>query len=67
VKVSDKISLSEKITKNPVVAQLLQNQELVIPTWLAKDNGVGTIISIPKRTDVDASISEQLVVEYYSK
>jgi len=39
------------------------------PPWLQIDKGrmTGRIVTPPQRTDVDALVSEQLIVEYYSR
>lgn len=39
------------------------------PSWLAMDaNGlVGRVLSLPSREDIDVSLEEQLIVEYYSR
>jgi small subunit ribosomal protein S4 len=41
----------------------------VVPQWLEFDDGnmTGKVISLPEREDVDAQISEHLIVELYSK
>jgi small subunit ribosomal protein S4 len=40
-----------------------------LPEWLVLDekNRIGRMVRSPIRTDVDASINEQLIVELYSK
>jgi len=40
-----------------------------MPGWLAMDaNGlVGRVLSLPSREDIDVSLEEQLIVEYYSR
>jgi small subunit ribosomal protein S4 len=40
-----------------------------IPAWLEldADNIRGTVVSLPKRDDVQMPIDEQLIVELYSK
>jgi small subunit ribosomal protein S4 len=39
------------------------------PRWLERDLGglSGKVLQLPERQDVDASLNEQLVVEYYSR
>ncbi len=39
------------------------------PEWLQVDATamVGRVLAVPQRTDVDALVSEQLIVEYYSR
>jgi len=40
-----------------------------VPAWLQLDaeNLKGTVVSLPKREDVQMPIDEQLIVELYSK
>ena len=40
-----------------------------IPKWLELDteNLRGTVASMPQRDDIDLSIEEHLIVEYYSR
>jgi len=41
----------------------------VVPEWLSLDipKMEGRVLTLPTREDVDASLSEQLIVEYYSR
>jgi len=43
--------------------------EKTVPRWLAleMDTLSGRVLNIPAREDIDASVNEQLVVEYYSR
>jgi len=40
-----------------------------IPAWLSLDptNLTGKVVDIPSRDDIDVSLNEQLIVEYYSR
>ena len=40
-----------------------------IPAWLSRDlKGLsGTVIRLPERSEIDGNLSEQLIVEYYSR
>lgn len=40
-----------------------------VPPWLERDLTTlgGKVVQMPERTDVDASLDEQLIVEYYSR
>lgn len=40
-----------------------------VPAWLSRDlkNLSGTMIRLPERSEVDSNLSEQLIVEYYSR
>jgi small subunit ribosomal protein S4 len=70
VKTGDVISLREKATKTPQVQEAVASASgRGIPAWLALDaeNFKGTVVSLPKREDVQMPIDEQLIVELYSK
>jgi small subunit ribosomal protein S4 len=66
VKVGDVINLKSKSTKIPVVAELLKEQPAA-PEWLTVKGAAGTIVRLPQRDDIQEGISEQLIVEYYSR
>jgi small subunit ribosomal protein S4 len=40
-----------------------------VPDWLSRDDGTmsGHVLALPSREDVDVTINEQLIVEYYSR
>ena len=40
-----------------------------IPRWIERDTEKlsGKVILMPERQDIDASINEQLIIEYYSR
>ena len=40
-----------------------------IPAWLSADttNFAGRVLQVPVRTDIDTSVQEQLIVEFYSR
>jgi len=50
-----------------LLAQVLRRRE--IPGWLSLDveNMTGRVLSQPSRSDIDANLQEQLIVEYYSR
>jgi small subunit ribosomal protein S4 len=71
VKAGDVISLREKTRK---IQQIQDSVASVggrggVPAWLELDaeNLRGTVVSLPKRDDVQMPIDEQLIVELYSK
>ncbi|MFA5880062.1 MAG: 30S ribosomal protein S4 [Candidatus Margulisiibacteriota bacterium] len=68
IKIGDKISFVPKI-----VGIVEKNQEILkdvlLPAWLnydAKEHTI-TVLRIPVREDIDIRVSEQLVVEFYSR
>jgi len=40
-----------------------------VPDWLSRDDEVmaGRVMSVPERKDIDVTLNEQLIVEYYSR
>ena len=67
VKIGDTIGLSAKGLKIPAIKKLLENEEYKLPAWLKRKAAVGKIESMPKREDVNEPISEQDIVEFYSR
>ena len=70
VKPGDEIAWKENKTKSGIyrlMAEVIADKE--IPGWLSLDakNMTGKVLSYPSRSDIDATIQEQLVVEYYSR
>jgi small subunit ribosomal protein S4 len=70
VKVGDEIAIRDAAKKLVVVEQGVQYaQQNPVPAWLEVnfENMSGRVLSLPKRTDVNLPINEQLIVELYSK
>lgn len=49
------------------VSQILDDNQ--VPAWLSLDltNLTGKMVDLPSRDDIDVSLNEQLIVEYYSR
>ena len=67
VEIDEMISLSTKGMNVPAVKKLLEEKNPVLPGWLERKGPLGKILKLPERSDVDADINEQLIVEYYSQ
>lgn len=70
LKVGDVISVKEKSRQVPLFATLReQGAKRTVPEWLELDaeNLSGKVIALPKREDIDLTIEEHLIVEYYSR
>jgi small subunit ribosomal protein S4 len=68
VKVGQKITVHEGSKK--LIKQVIEaNPAPVAPNWMTADlEGLSTaIINLPQREDLDATIKEALIVEYYSR
>ena len=69
-KVGDVISLREKSRDIPFFAALKeQGAKRTVPEWLELDaeNLSGKIVALPQRKDIDLTIEEHLIVEFYSR
>ena len=65
--VGQTVSLDSKGMNIPVVAKLLKNEDIKLPAWLEKKAVVGKVARDPKREDITEPISEQDIVEIYSR
>lgn len=70
VKAGEEISIRERSLKLPLleIAKDFTSHQAV-PTWLSvdRDNYKGTVLSLPKREEINLPVNEQLIVELYSK
>lgn len=66
VKPNQTIRLSDKAQKIPYISESL-TRKIGIPKWLERKAAVGKIKTKPEREDIDLTINEQLIVEYYSR
>ncbi|HKZ34586.1 MAG TPA: 30S ribosomal protein S4 [Patescibacteria group bacterium] len=67
VKSGQVVSLQPKAQEIPTVKMLLEDKDVKVPSWLERKAAVGKIVRIPERNDIDATISESLIVEFYSR
>lgn len=67
VKEGDTVSLSSKAIQIPAVKTILGKKDIKIPTWLKRKAVVGKVIGDVKREDVTEPITEQDIVEFYSR
>lgn len=66
VQVDDMLTLTDKATKIPVVADLVKS-DIAAPEWIEKKQGVAKVARLPQREDITEAVEEQLVVEFYSR
>lgn len=59
VKAEDEISIVEKLSRI--------KEDSSIPGWLDRRGTIGKVLRLPERSDVLEQISEQLIVEFYSR
>jgi len=70
VKAGDNVSIRPESTRRNYFKALRQDyDERQIPRWLSADptNLSANVLALPTRDDIDVSLNEQLVVEYYSR
>ncbi len=61
------ITLSSKALEIPAIRRLLDEKTVVLPEWLDRKAGAGKVLRLPERADVKEDISEQVVIEFYSR
>jgi small subunit ribosomal protein S4 len=66
----DQISIRDGSRKRPYFKDLTAiAEERNIPDWLSRDlrNMTGSVVRLPERAEIDGNLSEQLIVEFYSR
>lgn len=65
----DEITLRKKSQDMERIKELRESEARPMPSWLSMDNAnlTGRVLSAPSREDIDLTIEEHLIVEYYSK
>ncbi len=66
----DKVSIRPQSTGRTYFKDLRQDfDDRHVPRWLSMDTSAmsGTVLHAPTREDIDVSLNEQLIVEYYSR
>lgn len=66
VKTGQTIALSDKLRDNTQVKKSLEETN-TLPAWLDRKATIGKVLRIPKRDEMEQSIDEQLIVEFYSR
>jgi small subunit ribosomal protein S4 len=67
VLVGQVVSITTTATEIPYIKSLLASKDVVIPKWLERKAIQGKVVRMPKKDDVTENISEQLIVEFYSR
>ncbi len=68
VKVGDVIAVKEKSAKSELFAGIKESR-VIVPKWLEFDPAklTGKVVALPARDDIDLTIAENLIIEFYSK
>ncbi len=67
LRVGDTVSLDTKGSNIPEIKKMIDQKEINVPSWLERKALVGKVSALPKREDIIEPISEQDIVEYYSR
>ncbi|OGE14773.1 30S ribosomal protein S4 [Candidatus Daviesbacteria bacterium RIFCSPHIGHO2_12_FULL_37_11] len=66
MKTEQVVALSSKLSDNIHVKKVLEDST-TLPEWLERKATVGKVLRIPAREEMEQSINEQLIVEFYSR
>ena len=67
MKIGDVVALDAKTIKIPEIKKLLSVKEPNVPGWLSRKAAAGKMQKMPIREDIKDPISEQDIVEFYSR
>lgn len=67
VRSGETITLDAKAMQIPSLKKLLAEEDFKIPAWLKRKGAAGRVERHPKREDITEPISEQDIVEFYSR
>ncbi len=67
LKVGDTVALDSKAAAIPEIKKALELKDMKIPSWLERKALVGKVSALPKREDITEPLSEQDIVEFYSR
>jgi len=67
VKINQTVGLESKLADNPIVKLALSDKSNSLPKWLERQAMVGKVVREPERNEIEGEITEQLIVEYYSR
>jgi small subunit ribosomal protein S4 len=65
----DEITVRKKSADAEKFKEIRESDARPMPSWLTMDNAnlTGRVVALPSREDIDLTIEEHLIVEYYSK
>lgn len=65
--IGDVISLTPKALENPNIKRVVNIEDYEVPSWLERKASIGKVASDPKRDHITEIVSEQDIVEFYSR
>lgn len=67
VRVGDKINMKPKAQSFGVVLESLKDRDNSLPDWLKKKGNEYELVRLPDREELDTTINDLLIIEYYSR
>ncbi len=67
VSIGDVISIVPKSVEVPNIKRLVIQDDYETPAWLTRKSSIGNVLKEPTRADVTEIVSEQDIVEFYSR
>lgn len=67
VRVDQVVTLKSKALEIPAIKKSIEITDVKMPEWLERKAAAGKVARLPVRSDITEDISEQLIVEYYSR
>jgi len=70
VEPGDVVAVRARSRQSPAFRDIAQDLEhRAVPDWLSRDDELmtGRVLALPDRQDLDVTLNEQLIVEYYSR
>ncbi len=61
------VTPKQKLLETPLMKKLLDDKDAAFPAWLTRKGPVGKVLRLPMRDDIVDDISEQLIIEFYSR
>lgn len=67
LKVGEVVSLDPKSANIPEIKKSIEQKDFSAPSWLERKALAGKVLALPKREEIVEPISEQDIVEFYSR
>jgi small subunit ribosomal protein S4 len=67
VKPGQQISVSTRSAKFAFLASNLEKVPEDLPKWVSRKGSIGVVDRLPTRSEIDPSIKENLIIEFYSR